>query len=280
MAHYLDKQTLRKVQLLELLCLDEMIRICEKHNIKYFLIGGTLIGAARNKGFIPWDDDIDIGMLRADFDRFIEVCKKELNTQKFFLQTPQTEKGSADFEIARIRLNNTHFVEHHRRNLKINDGFFIEILPYDDLPENDKKAKYYYYKFKTLKRIVGIRMGYRYQLGSLTKRIMLYTFTFFTKIVPLKVLYNKAANYHKQYENTNSEKVFLLGGAYNYKKESHLRSTLQEFTKLEFEGRMLPVPKNYDMFLTEQYGDYMTPPPVEKQVNKCYVEKIDFGEYQ
>lgn len=280
MAHYLDKETLRKIQILELLCLEELVRICEKHKINYFLIGGTLIGAVRHKGFIPWDDDIDIGMLRKDFDKFIEVCKSELNTSKFFLQLPETEKGNADFEIARIRLNDTHFIEHHRRKLKLHDGMFIEILPYDDLPEDDKTAKHYYFKFKYLKRLVGIRMGYRYLLGILPKRILFYTVTFFSQIIPLRYFYNKTINYHKQYENTNSPNVFLLGGAYNYKKETHLRSTVQEFTQLEFEGKTYPVPKNYDLFLREEYGDYMTPPPVEKQVNKCLVEKIDFGPYK
>ena len=199
MAKIVDLKTLRKIQLLELLNLEELVRICNKHNIQYFLIGGTLIGAVRHKGFIPWDDDIDVGMLRKDFDRFIEVCKTELNTEKFFLQTPQTEKGSADFEIARIRLNNTHLKEYHRRNLNLHDGFFIEILPYDDLPEDDKKAKKYYFKFKYLKRIVGIRMGYRYQLGRVYKRIIFYIVTFFSRLIPLNYLYNKAVNYHKKY---------------------------------------------------------------------------------
>ena len=280
MTKPLDKQTLRKLQLLELMNLEELVRICEKHDIKYFLIGGTLIGAVRHKGFIPWDDDIDIGMMRPDFDRFIQICKTELNTEKFFLQTPQTEENSADFEIARIRLNGTHFKENHRRNLKLHDGIFIEILPYDDLPEDDKKAKRYYFTFKYLKRIVGIRMGYRYVLGSLHKRIVFYIVTFFSRIIPLKVLYNKALNYHKQYENTNSPKVFLLSGGYNYKKETHLRSSIQEFTQLEFEGKMYPVPKNYDAFLREQYGDYMELPPPEQQINKCTVDEIDFGPYK
>ena len=280
MAKIVDLKTLRKIQLLELLNLEELVRICNKHNIQYFLIGGTLIGAVRHKGFIPWDDDIDVGMLRKDFDRFIEVCKTELNTEKFFLQTPQTEKGSADFEIARIRLNNTHLKEYHRRNLNLHDGFFIEILPYDDLPEDDKKAKKYYFKFKYLKRIVGIRMGYRYQLGRVYKRIIFYIVTFFSRLIPLNYLYNKAVNYHKKYENTNSSKVFLLGGAYNYKKESHLRKTVEEYTQLEFEGKNYPVPKNYDMFLREEYGDYLTPPPPERQKSSCLAEYVDFGPYE
>ena len=280
MAQLLDRETLRKIQLLELLCLDEVVRICEKHNLKYFLIGGTLIGAVRDKGFIPWDDDIDIGMLREDFEKFIEICKTDIDTNKFFFQIPETEKGCADFGIARIRLNGTHFVEAHRRNLKIHNGFFVEILPYDALPENDRTAKWYYYSFKYLKRIVGLRMGYKYKMSSIPKRIFLYVLTFFSYIFPLKYLYNKVNNYHKKYVNPDSEKIFLKCGAYNYKKETHSRASVQKLETLEFEGKQYPVPNNYDAFLREEYGDYMTPPPPEKQINPCLVESVDFGPYE
>ena len=79
-------ESLRKLQLCELECLKEIKRICNENSIPYFLIGGTLIGAVRHKGFIPWDDDVDVGMLRKDYDRFLEIAEKKLNKEKFFLQ--------------------------------------------------------------------------------------------------------------------------------------------------------------------------------------------------
>lgn len=281
MSIALNCEILRKIQLLELECLKELKRICKKNDIPFFLIGGTLIGAARHKGFIPWDDDIDVGMLRKDYDRFLAVCKNELNTDKFFFQIPETEKGCADYEIARIRLNETHFGLTYRRKLRLHDGFFIEIIPYDDLPEKDSVAKRYYYRFKYMKRILGIRMGYRYELTeNVFKRFLFYAFANCTRIIPLQLMHKKMISYHKKFCDTNSKCVFLLGGAYNYKKETHLRSTVSEYTELEFEGEMYPVPKNWDLFLTEQYGDYMMLPPVEKRVNKLLVDFIDFGPYE
>lgn len=276
----LDNKILRKLQKQEIKCLKELKRICEENNINYFLIGGTLIGAVRNKGFIPWDDDIDIGMLRDDFDRFCKICPEKINHDLFFLQTPETEKNNADFEIARIRLNNTHIVQRHRKELKLHDGFFIEIIPYDDLPDNNLKATFYSLYFRFLKRLVGERFGYHYTIFNKYKRVF-YKFTlFFFRFIPVNKLYSKMINYHKKYYNTNSKYVFLLAGAYNWKKERHLRETIKSYSNLEFEGELYPVPKDYDLFLTEQYGDYMTPPAKEEQINKCYVECIDFGPYE
>ncbi len=275
----LDKETLRKLQLTELNCLEEVRRICELHNLKYFLIAGTLIGAIRHKGFIPWDDDIDIGMMRSDFDKFIEYCKTDLDTSRFFLQTPETEKGSADFELARIRLNGTKFLENHRKNLNIHHGIFVEVFPYDDLPDNKIHTALYSDSFRLLKKAVGVRMGYKYKAKNLLNRFLIYFISFFTRFIPLKKLIYKMNNYHLKYQKADSKWVFLIAGGTSYKKERHLRSTVTELTTAEFEGKLYPIPKDYDKFLTEQYGDYMTPPPVEKQVNQCEVEEIDFGSY-
>lgn len=280
MAIILNQEQLNKIHKIELICLDELVRICDKHNINYFLIGGTLIGAVRHKGFIPWDDDIDIGMLRADYDKFIKVCETEIDKSKFFLQIPETDSNSADFELARLRINNTKFVQEHRKNLKTHEGFFVEIFPYDSIPNSKIKSFLYSYFFKILKRIVGIRMGYNYDLKNFIIRSIMHINVFFSKVIPLSYLYNKVKNYHLNFDNINSQKVFLLAGAYSYKKETHLRETVSEYDFLEFEGKNYKVPKNYDLFLKEQYGDYMQLPPENERINKHPVAILDFGEYE
>ncbi len=278
---HLDAQTLRKLQLVEVKALDEVRRICEKHDLKYFLIAGTLIGAIRHKGFIPWDDDIDIGMLRSDYNKFIEYCKTDLDTGHFFLQSPSTEKGSADFGLLRIRINGTKYIERHRKNLNLHSGIFVEIFPYDDLPDNELHRFFYSYSFYFLKKAAGARLGYKYGNGNPFKEFIVACLAFFTKIIPLNKLIKLLDNYQQFYQNPDSKWVFLIAGGESYKKEKHLRKTVSELSTAEFEGKQYPVPKDYDTFLTEQYGDYMTPPPEDKRVNDYHtIEEVDFGNYQ
>ena len=269
----------KDVQYIALGVLKHIHQVCESLDLTYTLAYGTLIGAIRHKGFIPWDDDIDIGMMRSDFDKFIEYCKTDLDKENFFLQTPSTEKGSADFELARIRLNNTKFVESHRKDLNIHHGIFVEVFPYDDLPDNKLKCLYYSDSFRLLKKAVGLRMGYHYKAKNIVNRAIMHILSFFTRLCPLNKMIEKMNNYHLKYQNPNSEYVFLIAGGTSYMEERHLRKTVTDLSEIEFEGKMYPIPKDYDTFLREQYGDYMTPPPVEQQVNKCHIEEIDFGPY-
>ena len=113
--------------------LDLMITldgICRKENISYSLHGGTLLGAVRENGFIPWDDDMDIGMLRADYEKFLNVAKEKLN-KKYFLQTWDTDEKFA-LPFAKIRLNGTKYIEHNSKNVDIHNGIYIDIFPYDN----------------------------------------------------------------------------------------------------------------------------------------------------
>jgi lipopolysaccharide cholinephosphotransferase len=204
-GNLISKDDLRHMQLIELKILNEVKRICEKNSIPYFLIAGTLIGAARHQGFIPWDDDIDIGMLRADYDRFMEVCKTDLGSE-YFLQTPATEKGNADYGIAHVRLNGTSMVQEFRKNTITHNGFTIDIFPYDNLPENKLVCFFYAKTFPIIKRICAKRMGYTPHPPKLAHRIILNVMYVLTRWMPLSFLHKKMMNYHVK-QNKSREKL-------------------------------------------------------------------------
>ena len=132
---------LRDAQKLMTEILKEVHKICEKHNIKYFLDAGTLIGAVRHKGFIPWDDDLDIGMLREDYRKFLEIAKKEL-PDNLFLQTFDSDENYDIYQVpCKIRYNNTLFIQKViAENPDMHNGIYIDVLPYDSLP----KSKFVY----------------------------------------------------------------------------------------------------------------------------------------
>lgn len=120
----------------------EIDRICRDNNIKYFMDGGTQLGAVRHNGFIPWDDDFDIGMRRSEFERFVDVCRISLDSKQFYLETVEDE--GYGFSFAKIHLNNTEIVEDFSKNAKAHHGIFVDIFPYDNIPDASLNRKFFF----------------------------------------------------------------------------------------------------------------------------------------
>lgn len=256
--------SLRDAQMLMVDILQDVHNLCEKYGIKYFLDAGTLIGAVRHKGFIPWDDDVDIGMPREDYNKFLEIAKKEL-PDHLFLQTFETDKHYDVYPVpCKVRYNNTIFLEEHaKENHNMHNGVYIDVFPYDSLPK---------YNF-----IYKIQRGLSYNILKSFKRLRdmpeklsfknKLTFTFYklvTKIFPYKRR-EKFFNYLIKWNDPKSKYmgygVDTFWSEYVYKKEDYF-----DLVKLEFEGKYFYGPKNYDAILTQLYGDYMTMPKEEDRV--------------
>lgn len=253
--------SLRDAQMLMVDILKEVHNICERNGLKYFLDGGTLIGAVRHKGFIPWDDDVDIGMPREDYEKFLEIAKKELPNY-LFLQTFETDDKYDIYQVpCKIRYNGTILIEKDiAENSEMHNGVYIDVFPYDSLP----KKKFMYKLQRTLSYNVlksFIRIREKPEKLSIKNRI---TFTFY-KVMRALFPYKRRKKFFDflvSWNDVNSPYMAYgldtIWSEYVYKKEDYF-----ELQKLEFEGNYFYGPKNYDAILTQLYGDYMTLPKEE-----------------
>ena len=130
----LDEQTLRQLQLVELELLDEVHRICTKCDIHYNIIAGTLLGAHRHGGFIPWDDDADVALLRPEYERFRAACETELDTQRFYFQDHRNTPGYR-WGYGKLRRKDTLFLREHQEHMPYAQGVFIDVFPLDAVPQ-------------------------------------------------------------------------------------------------------------------------------------------------
>ena len=251
----------RKIQRLELDILMEVDRICRKHRIQYTMGYGSLIGTIRHDGFIPWDDDVDICLMRKDYIRFKEICKKELSS-RFFYQSHDTDP---EYYLLydKIRLNGTVFKESHLSSYNIHHGIYIDLFPIDYIPNNSIKQAFQLICFHFFRS--GLMSKYLVmEARGWKKKIIALFLRFLFFLIPLDTLYKNANKVAIWYDNTPSKRIMNFLTPYRLK-EIFNADLYKEYTEHEFEGLMVKIVKQYDHFLKQIYGDYMKLPPVEKR---------------
>jgi len=275
------QEQLKKMKALELDMLRSFVDICEKLSLRYYLMGGTLLGAVRHQGFIPWDDDIDLAMPREDYEIFLREGQKHL-PEHYFLQSLRTDPGYT-LNFAKIRDKRTTLVEYNVRKYPMCHGVFIDVFPLDCYPDDPAARRkmdrwQQYFKFRT-RASVDVPKPARHSLMVEFGLNTVAALAWLRYPILHKALEKREA-LHRSI--TSGEKWANYCGAWG-KKEIMPAEWYGEGAELTFEGLTVRGPRHYDKWLTNVYGNYMQLPPVEKRVGHHYAEFIDLdmpcGEY-
>lgn len=259
---YVDKsKNLKKIQEKELEILKYFDTFCKENNLEYYMAYGTLLGAIRHKGFIPWDDDVDLHMRGKEYLKLIDLLKDNQD-KLYFFQSLETEKNYY-LLWNKVRMNNTILIEKGWEDNQINQGISLDIFPLIDYPDNKKDKRKIDRIFKISKLLIDCNMkeNKNYKSYGISGKILSKLF----KLIPQKIRNKKIINNIKYLCNykSNSEYYFstIRGTTKKYSKDCFDKQTI-----LNFETEKFIAPKKYDKYLTEVYGDYMKLPDEKDRV--------------
>lgn len=246
---YKVSKKMKKVWQIELDELSELDRICKKYKLKYILIDGSLLGAIRHNGFIPWDDDIDVGMMREDYEKLLEVAEKEFK-KPYFLQTPCNDdiyRGHAQ-----LRNSNTTAIQLTDFRRSANQGIFLDIFPFDKLPDSNFKYKTTGLRAGICKKLLRCkRRGADKSIKEKTTRLVANIFFAFINYEKFYRHYEKICS---KYNNSSSKYCSYLEHRWDGRKVK--LEYFKDITTHKFEYFDAPVPKKYKEFLDDYFGDW------------------------
>ena len=266
-----------RIREIELDILNDVDKICKEHNIKYFLAGGSMLGAIRHKGFIPWDDDLDIAMLPEDYEKFLKVCPDHLSTE-FGYQNWSTEKTS-HYIHDKIRIKNTYFSTKYSNQYQMYNGVYMDVFVYYKTSNSPRMQNLHLYLINAWRRIIGLRWA-----GYARKNIHYYKSKMVLPImkrIPFDWFHKRYMGLLKLYEKRKNCKYRIDAMGFNLRKVGAFPDEwFHDLTEGEFEGKKYPIPVHYDDYLRHWYGDhYMELLPVSQRTSVHDVIRIDLGEY-
>ncbi len=245
---------LKKLQMIQLEMLCEVDRICRKCNIRYNIIAGTLLGAVRHQGFIPWDDDADIALLRTEYERFREACKTELNQEKFYFQDHTNTEGYR-WGYGKLRRKNTLFLRKYQESMPYEQGVFIDVFPLDNVPNSRNARTWMNIRCFILRKLMWAPVGVK----AATNMLQRSTYKVLSMIPP-KFIYKKYSKLVEQCRRIDSQWVRILTFPTPNKEYGYLKQWYEDSEEIMFEGVLFKGISDYHEYLSFKFGDYLQLP--------------------
>ena len=260
---------LRRLQLNLLEMLIEIDRICRGHKIKYSLDGGTLLGAVRHGGFIPWDDDIDVIMRREEYQKFYKACRKDLDKSRFFLQEYRTDRHYR-WGYEKLRRKNTEFVRLGQEHLKSAGGIFVDIFVVDNVPDHPVVRRLHLFACYIIRKLLYAELGMKDAESLLLRR----WYRLLYNLIPRNTIFRWRNLIARQCNRKRTKLVRHMTYPYALSRYGMPGECFDEMIDISFEGYTFRAFRKYDQYLTALYGDYRKMPPKEKQKAHLEVSKI------
>lgn len=256
---FLVDEKRKKIWAIELDLLREFDRVCKKYNLKYFMIFGSLLGAIRHQGYIPWDDDLDVAMFREDYERFIEVAKDEFE-EPYFLQTPYTDDGYF-YSFIKIRNSKTTSISKAFQYQTFNQGIFLDIFPLDYCGETQRVLSEDYVEMKRILTLCSkyMKISNPNIIFKEAERIEL------EQKQAIEVCEEGQKLAKKYCDNPTNNVAITVFTIYDWRKAYFDVKDFSEIVLCDFEGLKIPIPCGWNNILTRLYGDYMKFPSEEKR---------------
>lgn len=261
-AYHMSSDELKKLQEIQMELIAEVDRICKKCNIRYNMVGGTMLGAIRHKGYIPWDDDADIGFLREEYEKFREACKTELDHEKFYMQDLRDTKGYR-WGYGKLRRRGTEFIRLNQEKMPYGMGISIDLMPFDNVPDGALAKRWHFLRCYIYRKFFWSRIGKdtaKHWWQRLVFRLM--------DLVTMEYLVANFSSFIeqcRQYGKTELVRILTFPtpkgeGFFGYE-----RRWYEELAEYPFEQMNLPGAEDYDGYLKVKYGSYMELPPENKR---------------
>ncbi len=257
--HHLTDYELRQVQLTQLEMLKEVDRICSLCNIRYNIIAGTLLGAVRHKGYIPWDDDADVAFLREEYEKFRDACEKELDKSRFYFQDHRNTKGYR-WGYGKLRRKGTKFLRKHQEHMPYEQGIFIDIFPLDTVSDIKLVRTLQNFHCYCIRKMMWAPVGKIASKGKFFK----WWYRCLEKI-PADRLYAYYDKLVQKWNKRNTKWVRILTFPTPNKEYGYLREWYEKSRKIEFEGEVFWGIWDIDGYLSFKFGQYMELPPINQR---------------
>ena len=275
----IDEKT-KKVWAVQLDLVQLFLKICKEHNLRCFAIFGTLLGAIRHKGYIPWDDDIDMGMPRKDYDTFLELCKNGILEEPYFLQTTVSDVDSYEIHSS-LRNSNTTGNCDFNMSKRCNNGIAIDIVPIDGIPSDFKAFRKYRRKIRFKSSLCNTFVN---TVNKTWKaKLLRFFMRIFTPHFDYKKQYLKNEQKLREIDYDTSVKVSTVLIADSTPEGLFWdKADFDKVLMVPFENIEIPIPAGYDNNLRINYGNYLEFPPLEQRGDKHHIDyhpEIPYKEY-